>query len=636
MHAEPRTVAEVVSIPIALIDRDPNQPRFKENVDTDLAPSFKANGWYESEPLEVRPHPELEGRYMLVDGERRLSGARAAGLKEALCILTFDAEGMSEADRLIRQVMHNTGKPLTPVEKAFAFRRIIDDRRAAGNAKYGPVKMEQDTGIPRQTISDALTLTEIPEFWLTLIAEGPLQPSHAPILHRWRKLPEKYQLHALEQMKKDPRWPGGASYSKGKSGERIYVSEFETLVRTYMPKFAKPVSDVPGYDGPTERMKIASYESPKVYAMDPARWQPIWRKKITEKKSAKGRQAAKTKQQNAARTPTWVKTAIEGGAQLLQRPYFSAHYFDSDAQLKGAKPIIDAGKWAFRWNHHAIKPFDPTVLLREQDLAKLVIVQTSENAWAGNSYHAVTRWYAGTRDTAAHGQACSAYITAERDAWQRILSDFGREMLLAAGKAGRDQLIQGGATPSLLKAMLDGDGGSLAELLFSYALAAEVPGAADVKLEKPAAVVAWLHQVDRMAAETILNAVAVAERDDLEPPPARLEAWQASTLQGYSACKIAWGETAPDPADDDADETEAVEQEEADDTEREPACKYCRCTEANACDLEDGPCAWYDRSVPVCTNPECVTAYQADVAAASAESEGADALAGVGAEESGE
>jgi hypothetical protein len=57
-----------------------------------------------------------------------------------------------------------------------------------------------------------------------------------------------------------------------------------------------------------------------------------------------------------------------------------------------------------------------------------------------------------------------------------------------------------------------------------------------------------------------------------------------------------------------------------------PACKYCGCTEARACETDDGPCSWYDRSVPVCSNPSCASSYEEDMESASDDAEDADSL----------
>ena len=270
---------EILYLPLAAIDPDPEQPRLE--VDDALADSIKQHGVLQA--IQVRPHPADADRFFIVDGERRWRGARKARLATIPATLTLEVEDVG--DRIIRQIVRNEGKPLTPVEEALAFKKIIDAKHFAGDKKYGVVQLARDLGIAKSTISDRLTLTEIPSFWLELIVKGPLQLSHAPILHRWRKVPEKYQRRALEQMRSDYRWPGSTTYSKSKKGERLYVGDFQTLVRTFMTKFVNPVGDCPGYTGPTERFAIDSYSGQKTYAMDPSQWQPIYRKGLAAKKA---------------------------------------------------------------------------------------------------------------------------------------------------------------------------------------------------------------------------------------------------------------------------------------------------------------------------------------------------------------
>jgi len=41
-------------------------------------------------------------------------------------------------------------------------------------------------------------------------------------------------------------------------------------------------------------------------------------------------------------------------------------------------------------------------------------------------------------------------------------------------------------------------------------------------------------------------------------------------------------------------------------------CRFCHCTESNACTLPTGdPCSWFDCERTVCSNPACITAFQA-------------------------
>lgn len=363
--------AEVVSILLALVDRDPKQPRFAENVDTELEGSFRAHGWLEAHPLEIRPHPEKADRFMLVDGERRYAGAKAAGLKEALCIITYEAEGSNEADRLMRQLLHNTGKPLTAVEEALAFKRIIDAKRAGtpetldlgelhgkphgeavpvkiagkppkdADPKYGPTQLARDLGLPKSTVTDRLAATEIAEFWLKFVVHGPLQSSHVPDLHRIREMPVKYQLRVLTRLQAHHEWPtpGGKplpgskqpSYRNHRKSEvvkdeRIRVDDFRSMLDDALTPFVRPLSDVgkKEYKGPTARLTGRGWNATEaVMAIDPAQWEPILRKRQTAKAAktrAAGGKAASDKsaweKQQTARNNEYARQREEEARQL--------------------------------------------------------------------------------------------------------------------------------------------------------------------------------------------------------------------------------------------------------------------------------------------------------------------------------
>lgn len=48
-------------------------------------------------------------------------------------------------------------------------------------------------------------------------------------------------------------------------------------------------------------------------------------------------------------------------------------------------------------------------------------------------------------------------------------------------------------------------------------------------------------------------------------------------------------------------------------------CRHCRCTEDNACRLPEGEaCCWADPARTVCSNPSCLKAEKARIAAAKA------------------
>lgn len=170
-HATTEAVAEdaIYYLPLSTIHPDPDQPRL--NVDADLAESIAQHGVLQA--IEVRPHPTIPDEWQLVDGERRYQGSKRARLETIPATIKLDVE--DAADRIVRQIVRNEGRPLTPVEEALAFKKIIDTRRAGGDKKYGVVQLSRELGIAKSTIGDRLMLTEIPAFWLEPIAAGPLQ-----------------------------------------------------------------------------------------------------------------------------------------------------------------------------------------------------------------------------------------------------------------------------------------------------------------------------------------------------------------------------------------------------------------------------------------------------------------------------
>ena len=94
----------------------------------ELAKSLAENG--QKEPLTVRSNG-VKGKAVVVDGHRRLQaaqianrdfGAQIAGL---LCIV--EKRGTTEEQRIIDMLLHNSGKPLEPLEEARAFARLSDD-----------------------------------------------------------------------------------------------------------------------------------------------------------------------------------------------------------------------------------------------------------------------------------------------------------------------------------------------------------------------------------------------------------------------------------------------------------------------------------------------------------------------------
>lgn len=179
--AAPKEEIEVADFAIASIAPDPDQPR--KDVDEDLAASIAEQGVLQ--PITIRIHPSEQGdvRFMIVDGERRWRGARKAGLKFIPAIFRSDA--MDEATRLIRQSTFNTGKPLSPLEEAKAWRRVqeLTGMNAGSLAKL--------LGRAKSTVGDRLALAEAPEAFHQLFGAGLLTASAGPIVRRYSEVPNK-------------------------------------------------------------------------------------------------------------------------------------------------------------------------------------------------------------------------------------------------------------------------------------------------------------------------------------------------------------------------------------------------------------------------------------------------------------
>lgn len=304
-----REVGRIFEVVLDLIDRDPDQPRDEANVDAELEGSFRAHGWFPDEPMRIRAHPIVPDRFMLMNGERRLTGARAAGLKKGLAVLVTEAEiEAEEAKRLAQQILSNEGKPLTYLERARGIRRF---QQQLPKDKQGVVAVAKELGLAKSTVGDALALFEIPSCWYKLIGDGqPLGPAHVPVIRKWAGIPEKFHVRALETIKDDYRWTTSKNprdLDDLRKGEKIHVREFEDILADNLIKFCKPLSEVPGYKGPTAKLKAKQYPWPvKVLALDPSIWQPIFNRRVADKrkknKVGTGERAKQQAAQKAAAT----------------------------------------------------------------------------------------------------------------------------------------------------------------------------------------------------------------------------------------------------------------------------------------------------------------------------------------------
>lgn len=260
-------------IPIDRIHVDPFQPRIQ--ADADLADSIRSEGILQAILLERIDASNSADRicpdcgqlfvdlaadglqFMVQDGERRYRGTLAAGGNTVLAKIV---PPVSAGRRLIRQLTANSGKPLTPIEEAFAFQRIMESE------EWSQAELARQLKRPRSVVGDRVRLIELDPVWLDLISSGKLQISHAPYLHPYISVPAKYQAAAAKQIVDE--WLDDIR------NETVPVDEFQFAVEGAFAQYLTFLADVsPQYHGPI--VEVKELGAKRTYAADPDIWKPI-------------------------------------------------------------------------------------------------------------------------------------------------------------------------------------------------------------------------------------------------------------------------------------------------------------------------------------------------------------------------
>ena len=174
-------------IPIALIDRNPHQPRldFDERDLADLAESIKKHGMFQS--VVVRQTPDR--RFELIAGERRLRAAQRAGWEKVPAhILVVDDRETAE----IALTENLQRRDLNAIEKAVAFRNYIE--------VYGGTNDElaKRLDLDRSTICNLIRLLELPEEIQQMVRRDELTMGHVRTL---LGIKEDRQLEFAQKMR---------------------------------------------------------------------------------------------------------------------------------------------------------------------------------------------------------------------------------------------------------------------------------------------------------------------------------------------------------------------------------------------------------------------------------------------------
>jgi ParB family transcriptional regulator, chromosome partitioning protein len=162
--------AGLLEVPVGAVQPNPRQPRtaFDDEALEALALSIKEVGILQ--PIVVR---KVGSGYELIAGERRLRGAKRAGLATVPVIVreSDDADSLREA--LIENIHR---EDLNPIELADAFRELLEELGLKQE------DLAERLGVSRSHIANTIRLLQLPTDVQHQLAEGRIQAGHGRAL----------------------------------------------------------------------------------------------------------------------------------------------------------------------------------------------------------------------------------------------------------------------------------------------------------------------------------------------------------------------------------------------------------------------------------------------------------------------
>lgn len=151
----------VVNVAIADIDKNPFQTRYVEDDEAleELSESIKTNGVVQ--PIMVRPG-DVDGRYILVLGERRMLASKKAG-KTTIPALVRRVSLQQAAEMTIIENLQR--EDLSALEQAEAF-RVLSKEFSLTQAQIG-----ERVGLSRESVANYMRLLKLPREVMQLLAE---------------------------------------------------------------------------------------------------------------------------------------------------------------------------------------------------------------------------------------------------------------------------------------------------------------------------------------------------------------------------------------------------------------------------------------------------------------------------------
>ncbi len=160
-------------ISISSIVPNKNQPRklFEKESLEELTNSIIQRGIIQ--PLIVRKSDDLDNKFELIAGERRLQAAQSAGLHE-VPVVVIDADNLKSLELAIIENVQR--KDLNSIEEAESYKNLIE------NFGYDQDQVSKFIGKSRSHISNSLRLLTLPEKIIDFIRLEKITQGHAKML----------------------------------------------------------------------------------------------------------------------------------------------------------------------------------------------------------------------------------------------------------------------------------------------------------------------------------------------------------------------------------------------------------------------------------------------------------------------
>ena len=169
--SEPQDTADILRIPVDMIEPNPFQPRmsFDQDALQELAASIKTFGLIQ--PITVRK--KTADRYQIISGERRFKACRLAGMDMVPAyIRDANDQGMLEM-AIVENIQREN---LDPIEVAMSYQRLI------GECRLTQEQMADRVGKKRASVTNYLRLLKLPAKVQHDLKVGLLSVGHAKVL----------------------------------------------------------------------------------------------------------------------------------------------------------------------------------------------------------------------------------------------------------------------------------------------------------------------------------------------------------------------------------------------------------------------------------------------------------------------